>query len=646
MELIRRIYILLVCMVTLLALTAGTTALLWDINPLGPRAPVTTIALEIATLVVALPLFLVHWLWAQQLARAEQERGDILRRGYLYAMLGIFVFGSIVQVVDLLTTLANVALNPSGPSNARFIPVGKLLTDPAIAIVVLALLGLYHYRRIRDDARVVPEIGNAAAVHRLYILTFSAIGLVLTAFSFAQLLRWVLFQIGASLLVGDVTPSDELVRLVVGAVVWVVFWRAAQFRFNGPGDEERESALRKFYLYLAVAAGAIGSVLGLSFIFAEIMRRMFGLLASGDLRNPLSVAFTSAVVWAYHYIVLRADTQRAPTLPRQAGIRRLYLYLVAAIGLASVLGGLIAAGNGVLRVLFGEPMSPDTKELFAWAFAAIIAGLPVWLVPWLSVEQGALAAGTFGAEGRRSLARKIYLYFYLFLATMTVLVSAVFILSQILGIVMGGGIPNDLLSNLSQAIGFVLIAVCVWIYHGWALRTDGTIAYKERMERLSRMHIAVVDGQEGSQGCAIVNALKRELPTLQVDAVDSVGMEAKGEESAALGPLRSAAVILAPWTTAGAQSAIAPAITQAMAASSARKLLIPFAAKGWEWVGVEHGGDEALVQLAVRAVKQILEGEEIKPTRSPILLAILVIIGTCIVLELLSTLVPLLARMR
>src|SRR5512140_72338 len=111
MELVRRIYILLVCMVTLLALTAETTALLWDINPLGPRAPVTTIAFEIATLVVALPLFLVHWLWAQRLARAEQERGDILRRVYLYTALGAFVLAFTLQMINLLTTLANLALN-------------------------------------------------------------------------------------------------------------------------------------------------------------------------------------------------------------------------------------------------------------------------------------------------------------------------------------------------------------------------------------------------------------------------------------------------------------------------------------------------------------------------------------------------------
>ena len=69
-----------------------------------------------------------------------------------------------------------------------------------------------------------------------------------------------------------------------------------------------------------------------------------------------------AVVWAYHYVVLRADTRQARTFPRQAGIRRLYLYLVAAIGLASFLGGLIAGGNALIRTLLDRGHAYRTED--------------------------------------------------------------------------------------------------------------------------------------------------------------------------------------------------------------------------------------------------------------------------------------------
>jgi hypothetical protein len=69
-------------------------------------------------------------------------------------------------------------------------------------------------------------------------------------------------------------------------------------------------------------------------------------------------------------------------------------------------------------------------------------------------------------------------------------------------------------------------------------------------------------------------------------------------------------------------------------------LLIPLRAEGWDWAGVDWWDSEALVRQTVRAVKQIVEGEEIKPIRP---LSAIAIIGTIIgVLFLLSLLVSVL----
>jgi hypothetical protein len=77
-------------------------------------------------------------------------------------------------------------------------------------------------------------------------------------------------------------------------------------------------------------------------------------------------------------------------------------------------------------------------------------------------------------------------------------------------------------------------------------------------------------------------------------------------------------------------------ISGAVVASPARKLLIPLRAEGWDWAGVDWWDSEALVRQTVRAVKQIVEGEEIKPIRP---LSAIAIIGTIIgVLFLLSLL--------
>ncbi len=641
MTTIRRVYIYLVSAITLQVLSWATITLLWDVDPFGPRTPPTTIAFEIATIVVALPLFLVHWLWAQRLARDEEERGDVWRRLYLYGMQAVFLFAFIAQVLNLLTVLAQTALSvAAGDGSTRAARLVPTVADAIMAISVLSLLWLYQQWKIRRDARVVPQTGASATVRRLYVLTFSAVGLTMISVSFTQLLRWTLFQIGNSSVGRDITPVDEISRVLVGIALWLVFWLWAQSLFYGPSEQEQESALRKFYLYLVVFVGTMGAVFGAALFVDEVIRRALGLAASGDMRDPLSLIVTTSVVWAYHSFVLQADARQIRELPRQQGVRRLYLYLVAGIGLAAFLGGLIGEGNVLIRALAGDSLGVGLKELLAVSSAALIAGLPVWLLPWRKLQNGAIAPGPAGAEERRSAVRKIYLYLYLFFATVTVLFSAIYILSQLLSIALGARVPSNLVLDLSLAIGSMLIAIGVWIYHGHALRQDARLAQAERVERLGGMSVAVVDVADGRWGCATLNALKRECPGLRLQPVGLNPMAAgamgtRWEQGKVPDAFDSAALIVGSWTMAAANGPVPPEVTQAIAASPARKLLVPFPASGWEWVGMERLDEDAFVRQSVHAVKKILEGGDVRLARSAVVAAVLIIVAACALLQIL-----------
>lgn len=649
MAAVRRLYVYLVCAITLLALCWSVITLLWAINPFGPRATVTAVAFNLASILVALPLFLAHWLWAQRLAVAEEEQGDVFRRIYLYGTLGVFLFALSSQLLNLITMVA--VLLPRFASG-QFAGLGRSqiqpITDANAAIIVLGLLFLYQRWTISRDTRSVPETDAAAAVHRLYTFFFSTVGLVMTVFSLIQLLRWTLVQIGGPLVIRDVTLADEIPRLLVGAVLWLVFWTGAENLLSQGSEREQESVLRKLYLYLVLFAASAGAVIGAAFTLDEIIRRMLGLAASGDIRNPISVMLTMLVMWAYHYIILRADTKQIPDLPRQAGVRRLYLYLVAGIGLAAFLGGLIGEGNVLVRSLAGESLGGGLKELLAWSTAAILTGLPVWLVPWRQLQSAAAAPGAAGMEERRSITRKIYLYLYLFFATITVLVSVIFILSQILSLVLGARPSVNLILDLSQAIGFAAIAVAVWIYHGITLRGDGGFAKREQAERLGTMKIAIVDAGDGQWGCAALNAFKREWPNLNVQPVGltraaAAAMGTSLDQAAMPAVLNSAGLIVGPWTIAAAAPDIAPEITHAITSSPAHKLLIPLWSQGWDWVGIERKSGEAWVGQAVRAVRQVMEGQEVRPARSAVVIAIAVAAAACIGIQLISVLVQFVA---
>jgi len=181
----------------------------------------------------------------------------------------------------------------------------------------------------------------------------------------------------------------------------------------------------------------------------------------------------------------------------------------------------------------------------------------------------------------------------------------------------------NLISDLGHAIAFCLIAVGVWLYHGFALRSDGKIAQQEKSQRLAAIHVAVVDAGEGRLGCAILSALRRALPGLSLhpigltpSAAAAMGMSV--EHDAMLVQLNQAGLIIGPWfivMTGGAGGQVSPEIGQAVITSPARKLLVPGWLTGWEWAGVDRWNAEDLARQTTHAVQQIIQGEEVKPSR-------------------------------
>jgi hypothetical protein len=77
-------------------------------------------------------------------------------------------------------------------------------------------------------------------------------------------------------------------------------------------------------------------------------------------------------------------------------------------------------------------------------------------------------------------------------------------------------------------------------------------------------------------------------------------------------------MIVGPWFIAvdgGAGGLVSSEVARAVVASPARKILIPAQMNGWDWAGVDRWNTETLAQQTVRAVKQWLDGEDIKVVR-------------------------------
>lgn len=617
MATIRRWYILLVCAVSLHATTWATIALLRGVLQTDGRDPVAAVAFQLAVIIIGLPIFLGHWIWGQRLASGDpEERGSPERRFYLYATMAALLWPAIFNGVSLVQALLRLISSGSGSEFiGRFTPIEQLLRS-VVALVVLGLLWWYHHRIVNADRAALPETDLTAGFRRFYLFAFSTTGLIMVASAATSLLRWLLFQFGSGPGLAGSLPLlslyDDIARLAIGVPVWLIFWSWAQALFAGPDEDEHESALRKLYLYAIVFVTVLAAVTNATFILAGLLQQLLGLSPEGDLRDPLTIIIASGVFWAYHARVLQQDATRSSEVPRQAAVRRTYLYLVAAIGLAAALVG----GGGILSVIiraFAERGFTDLLSTqLAWFTASLIAGLAVWIWPWRRIMAAADLSGPAGSAERTSLVRKIYLYGYLFVATMVVLSGAIYVIARLLRLILGDPIEGNLLSDLGQALAFTILAGLAWLYHGSEVRADGRAQRRELATRLAALRVAIVAPGDGSFGQAVATRLQQELPGLQLDLI-----RPDGEASVAAAQLAEAGLIVGPWTMAtSGPEGLSPELVQLVHTSPARKLLVPTRSNAWQWIGVESSSTETLIAQTVRTVRQIGEGEEARPARS------------------------------
>lgn len=478
-----------------------------------------------------------------------------------------------------------------------------------MALGVLLLLWGYQRWIIQQDDRSAAD-SIWGAIDRIYQLAVSLIALAIMANAAADLLRWLMDWSDNPNAFAVIYLADILARLALALPLWLRFWIREQ-RHAALDSAVREAVMRRAYLYLVIFVATLATVTSAAVLLSGLLRAWLGLPAQGKLSDMLPTTIFAALIWAYHGWILRGDAAVMAEAARQALVRRIYRYLVAAIGLLAGLIGLAGLLSVLIRLVSGDILSSDLREQIAWFSSSLIAGLPVWLVPWRRAQIVVAAATDAGAEERRSLIRRAYLYFYLFLATMAILGGLVTIAFQIISFALGNPLA-DPVRDTGIAAAYTLVAAGVWALHGMAMRVDGRMNDAARANALAAKHVMLIDPGDGHFGVALRAALQRAFPGLTLDLIAPALAAEMPEAATAPTPvqrLSNADLIVGPWTIIMADGAL----TSAIMASPAEKLLAPLRSPGWEWAGVERWSDNAAIEQIVRAVRQILAGEEVKP---------------------------------
>lgn len=521
MKTIRRLYFYAVALISLEVVLWGGIGLLRSIVARYELGGTDALARALALILVGVPIFLFHWLWAQRTAsRDEEERDASLRAIFLYAAM----IGTLVPVTQNLLALINrLLLGGMGLSVSRaIVGGGQSWSDNLIAILINLIVAAYFWNVLRGEWRSQPGRENFADVRRLYRYLWVLYGLLMMVFGAQQLLRFV-FYVPTNTLggLGRETFVNGLALLLVGTPIWIYTWRICQ---NALTDStEQGSTLRLVVLYL-LALGGVVSVLtaGGNLLYSVIDRLLGNTTAWSDfiqrIGGPISVGVPLAVVWAYFGRWRDRHIEAVSTGVQRETLKRPHAYILSLIGLVTAFIGVTMLISVIIDLVVGSQYlaSDFMRERTSAALATLLVGLPLWLSTWLPISRQAAADSDSGEHARRSLIRKAYLYLVLFASVIGGMVSAVTVVFRLLNAALTGQIESDFLSSTLNLLQLLALFAVVLIYHLETLQRDGASAASALAAKQAEFRVLVLDPGDGRFGEAARAALGRQSAQMPV----------------------------------------------------------------------------------------------------------------------------------
>jgi len=445
------------------------------------------IARNVGALLVATPLFLVHWFFVRRGLALDVERHSALRKLALYLLTLVALTMAGQHLYEWLNQATALVLGESRSGLGVASLAGHWLYR-AVMLLVSAGLGWFLLAQLRADGDAGHERARAGTMRRLFQTIAGLSGFGIALFGGANLLqvplRLALEQASPSqLAVGEFawaqTAAAGIAALLVGLLLWRLNWRAWDRLIAARGDEAA-TALRRFYLYAATIISAAVAVTPAALLLNDILRRLFGYpsgAALAELSTPVSLIALGVVAWRWHWGQVQAEAARYGDSPESANVRRLYYYLVAAIGLVLLWIGLVDLLRLLLDwLLVGGGLDEFRADQAANGLSLLAVGAPVWVIHWRTVQRAAEGEAVTARAERRSGPRRAYLYGVALAGALLILFDLGSVLYRlILGLLgeWGGGAP------IFDAIARSGTAAVFWALHLLAIRTDNRLAGDE-----------------------------------------------------------------------------------------------------------------------------------------------------------------------
>ena len=503
MKSIRRLYFYLVAFISIEVVVWGLIGLLRSVVDDTVSGGADALAQALALILVGVPIFLIHWLWAQRAAaRDPEEKSATLRAVFLY---GILLATLIPAVQNLLSFIDRSLIQTTGLAVERAFPTfsQQTLADNLIAILMNGIVAAYFWNILRGEWATLTDKENFAEVRRLYRYIWMLYGLLMTLFGTQQILRY-LFYVPGDVLgeLGREVVVNGTALILVGAPIWIYSWRVIQDSLSD--HAEMGSNLRLTILYILALGGVITVItaawsivntlllllLGQDLTFADVMERIGG---------PLSIAIPLGAIWAYYDHWLNRHIEAAGDAVRQAGMKRLYNYILSFIGLVVSFVGVATLFSFIIDMVTGSGivLNEGYRSSLASSISSLIVGLPLWLIMWRPMQAEALLPGELGDHARRSVIRKMYLYLVLFVSVIGGMATAAGLVYTLLRVVLTGDTGSNFANTLLNLVQLLFLFGVVLLYHLNILRTDGVSTGEALSEKQSGYSVLILDSGDG-----------------------------------------------------------------------------------------------------------------------------------------------------
>ena len=468
---LRRLYLYLVSAAAMTLLAAGLallggTILLFVFNDPSAQSSRSQLAIFTAMTVVALPVWGIHFWFAQRYAHRDPfERASALRRLYLY-------FVCLVMAVAVTQSLSNALTQLLAPVFEGQSLNGLVASQMGWATAVFVAVFALHFWIASRDRAAVGEEGASATLRRWYMYIALLVGFLLLVYNGATLLQFAWTKLVVGAVARDQILSAPAGGALAGAVIWGFHGRVIAVDYI---KDDRHSTLRAVEGFIAVAFCIGNALYAASQILYYVLARLLGVANPGGanpdvlaaVAQPGSVLLVFGVAWV---LVQRRLTRDAATqeADRQAGVRRLYTNLVALASLATWAAG----AGGLLWTVAEQIEAPiigvsvhDWRDPVSLWITLVLVGAAVWVAHWRPAPW---------AADRQSLSRKLYVWAALLGSILAILGGGVGMINAVLQQVFSANPKLNDVSNLDVGhyLAVILVAIGVGLYHWRVLRAD------------------------------------------------------------------------------------------------------------------------------------------------------------------------------